>query len=276
MLGLSLSGGVIGGPRTCGIFQEPKRQLTPGRKGAVTRAEFDMEEFKAKAKKTWDSWQFESWAPPSSRAWRLREIPSEVSLKAAAEAAEREMTTEAATGDLSSLRDYLEALDAPPAQQDASQAFAARVATLEKRSEEVEEAEEGGEEEYEVEDLTAQELITMCHAKYGKYHDMSIKQTRLTGSGEGMRRWVWLNIYVGHYGQKSFPYTEAEYVDKVDSVVGMLNAWNQQEWVRAFFREKPTPKRGLPSYPRVDTAVSLRLNGSPTWDDKLTEGFFTY
>ena len=54
----------------------------------------------------------------------------------------------------------------------------------------------------------------------------------------------------------------------------MINKWDQVEYVRAFFAEPPIPRRGLPSRPRVDTAVSLRLNSSPTWNEALLEGFF--
>ena len=100
---------------------------------------------------------------------------------------------------------------------------------------------------------------------------MSIKSVKL---GSGMQRWVALNLYVGHLGQRSFPLTEEQYVERLGSVAYMLNAWNQPAFVRAFFAEPPIPRRGLPSRPRVDTAVSLRLNSSPTWDPELLLGFF--
>ena len=117
-----------------------------------------------------------------------------------------------------------------------------------------------------------------------------------------MDRWVALNLYVGHVGQRSFPMTEEEYVAKLDSVAFMLSSWRQAAFVRSFFAEPPIPRRGLPSRPRVDTArtarpgcaaragwclvgltclpavtlqaVSLRLNSSPTWDPSLLDGFF--
>lgn len=66
------------------------------------------------------------------------------------------------------------------------------------------------------------------------------------------------------------------YIEKLDSIAMMLNAWDQVEYTRAFFAEPPIPRRGLPSRPRVDTAVSLRLNASPNWDDALADEFFTY
>lgn len=44
--------------------------------------------------------------------------------------------------------------------------------------------------------------------------------------------------------------------------------------MREFFRERPTAYRGLPSRPRWDTAVSIRLNRSPTWNDALADDYF--
>jgi hypothetical protein len=38
---------------------------------------------------------------------------------------------------------------------------------------------------------------------------MAIKHIRM---GEGMKRWVSLNLYVGHLGQRSYPATEETYV----------------------------------------------------------------
>uniref|UniRef100_A0A7S1SMT6 Uncharacterized protein n=2 Tax=Tetraselmis chuii TaxID=63592 RepID=A0A7S1SMT6_9CHLO len=103
---------------------------------------------------------------------------------------------------------------------------------------------------------------------------MSIKH--VTMNKGSMRRWVSLNLYVGYVGQRTFPYSQDEYIDKLDSIATMLNAWNQVDYVREFFAEPPIPRRGLPSRPRVDTAVSLRLNKSPTWDDALADEFFSY
>lgn len=107
-----------------------------------------------------------------------------------------------------------------------------------------------------------------------RYHDMSIKHVTMNKGKTA--RWVALNIYVGHLGQRTFPYDEEEYIEKLDSIATMLNAWSQVDYVKAFFKEPPIPRRGLPSRPRVDTAVSLRLNKSATWDDDLADEFFSY
>ena len=121
--------------------------------------------------------------------------------------------------------------------------------------------------------LTGRELALLCHAKYGVYHDMAVKHVRM---GEGMKRWVSLNLYVGHLGQKSYPATEETYVEQMDSIAYMITRWGQADYCRAFFREPPIARRGLPSRPRVDTCVTLQFNRSPTWDDTLGDEFFTY
>ena len=48
----------------------------------------------------------------------------------------------------------------------------------------------------------------------------------------------------------------------------MITGWGQADYCRAFFREPPIARRGLPSRPRVDTCVTLQFNRSPTWDDE--------
>ena len=108
---------------------------------------------------------FENWAPRSSRAWRLRERPTEVTVAPQS--------------------DLLAASEGAPAPAvDAS------------------------------EPLSGLELAQICFRKYGKYHDLAIKHARLN---EGVARWVALNVYVGHLGQRSFPYTEQEYLEKACS-----------------------------------------------------------
>ena len=121
--------------------------------------------------------------------------------------------------------------------------------------------------------LTGRELALLCIKKYGKAHDMAIKHVKM---GSGMKRWVSLNLYVGHLGQRSYPQTEAEYLEQLDVIAYLINTWSQADYTRAFFREKPIARRGLPSRPRVDTCVTLQFARSPTWDDELGDEFFPY
>jgi len=102
---------------------------------------------------------------------------------------------------------------------------------------------------------------------------MAVKHVRM---GEDMDRWVSLNLYVGHLGQRSYPATEETYLQQMDAIAYMITSWGQADYARAFFREPPIARRGLPSKPRVDTCVTLQFNRSPTWDDAMGDEFFTY
>jgi len=122
--------------------------------------------------------------------------------------------------------------------------------------------------------LSGAELALMCYRKYGLYHDMAIKCDKMQMVSD--KRLVSINLYYAYYGQLNprFQYSESEYLAKLDAIAGAINQWRQADFVREFFAEKPTAYRGLPSRPRWDTAVSIRLNKSPTWDDMLAEDWF--
>mmetsp|Transcript_50526 Transcript_50526/g.100870 ORF Transcript_50526/g.100870 Transcript_50526/m.100870 type:complete len:320 (-) Transcript_50526:114-1073(-) len=122
--------------------------------------------------------------------------------------------------------------------------------------------------------LTGAELALMCYRKYGLYHDMALKCDMMQLVSD--KRMVSVNLYYAYYGQLNprFQYSEAEYLAKLDAIALAVNQWQQADYVREFFAEKPTAYRGLPSRPRWDTAVSIRLNKSPTWDDNLAADWF--
>uniref|UniRef100_A0A7S4KLV1 Uncharacterized protein n=1 Tax=Guillardia theta TaxID=55529 RepID=A0A7S4KLV1_GUITH len=105
--------------------------------------------------------------------------------------------------------------------------------------------------------LTGAELALLCNKKYGLYHDMALKCDKLQLVTD--RKLVSVNIYYAYYGQINprFPYSEAEYLSKLDTIANAVNTWGQAEFVRSFFAEKPTAYRGLPSRPRWDTGVEL-------------------
>jgi len=86
------------------------------------------------------------------------------------------------------------------------------------------------------------------------------------------------NIYAPHLSQGSFPYTEGQYLEKLNIIVAMLNDFDQAWYVKQFLLSPIVPRNGLPSTPRFDTAVTLRLNLSPTWkdvDQKIVEEWFS-
>jgi hypothetical protein len=117
-------------------------------------------------------------------------------------------------------------------------------------------------------------LAVLCYNKYGFFHDMAIREVQLSG---GSNRIVAFNLYFGYVGLRGFPYTDEEYLDKMEAVAAIISTMNQEEFVVEFLRDKIYPRRGLPSRPRQDTAVTLQLNASPTWDPALVESlpFFT-
>lgn len=106
------------------------------------------------------------------------------------------------------------------------------------------------------------ELAELCFAKYGRYHDMTILRNKVVGSWQ-----VAFNIYGPCLGQRSFSYTEEQYLQKLDTAALMLNSWDQAWYVKEFLTEPVRPRAGLPSRPRPDSAVTLRLNNSPNWND---------
>mmetsp|Transcript_6786 Transcript_6786/g.19649 ORF Transcript_6786/g.19649 Transcript_6786/m.19649 type:complete len:330 (-) Transcript_6786:144-1133(-) len=117
--------------------------------------------------------------------------------------------------------------------------------------------------------LEGRQLAELCFAKYGRYHDMAL----LRNTGQ-----IGFNIYGPGLGdRRGFGYTEEQYLQKLDTVCAMLNDFDQAWYVREFLLEPIYPRRGLPSTPRADTAVTLRLNTSPTWrfvdEDKVEEWF---
>ena len=72
--------------------------------------------------------------------------------------------------------------------------------------------------------------------------------------------------------QPCIPSTHApQYLEKLELVAQILNRLDHAWYVRAFFKLPIKPRRGLPSTPRSDTAVTLRLNTSPTWQYVKTE-----
>lgn len=122
--------------------------------------------------------------------------------------------------------------------------------------------------------LTGSELALMCYKKYGLYHDMALKCDMLQLVSD--KKLVSVNIYYAYYGQLAprFQYSEAEYLQKCDLIASAINQWGQAAYVREFFDEPPRAYRGLPSRPRWDTAVSIRLYKSPTWTGANIEEWF--
>ena len=104
--------------------------------------------------------------------------------------------------------------------------------------------------------MSGRELALLCHAKYGKYHDMAVKHVRMgedeaVGVAEPVRGTPRAAIVPGDGGV---------YLQQLDAIAYMITSWGQADYARAFFREPPIARRGLPSKPRVDTCATLQFN----------------
>mmetsp|Transcript_41257 Transcript_41257/g.162697 ORF Transcript_41257/g.162697 Transcript_41257/m.162697 type:complete len:241 (-) Transcript_41257:46-768(-) len=84
-------------------------------------------------------------------------------------------------------------------------------------------------------------LAELCFSKYGKYHDMDILQSQPFGSEH---RQVAFNIYHPALGESIFPYSEEEYLKKLNIVSSLLNSVDQAWFVRKFLQEPIKPRRG--------------------------------
>lgn len=124
--------------------------------------------------------------------------------------------------------------------------------------------------------LSGMELAELCWAKYGYYHDISMLQAQPFGEED---RQVAVCVYGPFLGMKDFPMTESQYIEKLDALCARLMAFDQAWFVRNFFLQPVYPRRGLPSTPKADTSITLRLNESPTWKyvpKSLVDQFFAY
>jgi hypothetical protein len=219
---------------------------------------------------------FEAWAPKSSRVWRLQVPPKGFE----AEQAARDAADAA----------FLDGLNARLGGPGGAAARADARATMSASEDEAEES--GGEEEVEEErctsdaalaaslaarlaaadapalspssspsrpepPLTGGELAAGVLAKYGLPYDLTLVRRNLAGI-----RVVALNVMWAYVGQRSAISAEA-YADKCDALAAALSAWGCAAAVRAFLAEPPKSKRGLPGRPVVGNAVSLRLDVDP-------------
>ena len=218
--------------------RQPRRRPCVVRSGGGWQQEVAALAEKVRARIEWEL-NYENWAPRGARAFRLRELPPELQQRDADKG--RDAGSQASDNDLASdLEAALEAMRDGP---------------------------EGSG------PLTGEELMVLSLGKYSVAYDMAIKQVDvMSGSVD---RFVALNIYGGHLHQKSFPLSREQYLEKLDAIAMALNAWGQAEYIRTWFKQPAAPRAGLPSRPRVDTAVSVRLNNSPTWDPAVAERWFS-
>ena len=231
---------------------------------------------------------FEAWAPRSSRVWRLQVPPkgfeAAQATQAAADAAFVDGLNAALSGpgaaearadaraSVSGSDDDVEEADSGSDTDDASLAasLAARLAgssgvsitpptPLPLASADEEAAAAAGAAAAAAAaapPLSGPELAALVRGKYGLPYDLTIVRRSLPG---GIRV-VALNVMWQYLGQRSLNLTPEGYGDKCDALATALSAWGCAGAVRAFFAEPARSKRGLPGRPVVGNAVSLRLD----------------
>lgn len=202
---------------------------------------------------------FESWAPRSSRTWRLRPVPGEAELKASRDVDDEQLLVDfqqrvgqLGTAEATSLADI-----SVGAATDLDLST-----SLNRRLQELQGAEwasslgrEAPVAERQPDVLSGAVLKQLVHRKYGKYYDLSIVRRDIPG-----RTLVRLNVMWTHLQQASFPMSPREYDEKLETIAFYVRAWGQEQVVRSFFSQPPRPSRGLPARPTNGSAISIRFD----------------
>jgi Domain of unknown function (DUF3067) len=92
--------------------------------------------------------------------------------------------------------------------------------------------------------MTGQELHQLIVDKWGQSYDVQLRRTK----GK-----IFFQVMWKYLEQASFPLSEAEYFEHLETIAQYLNAWNGSEQVRSFLdrtRERP----------RLGKAVSIPLD----------------
>ncbi|KAK9917013.1 hypothetical protein WJX75_009975 [Coccomyxa subellipsoidea] len=204
-------------------------------------------------RKALDSLAFENWAPRSSRAWRLP--PQQQTQRSSPEAVEGSIDE----GSISSLNARISQAGpvnlAAGEEESTSGVEDGQLAeSFNKRLKEL----SGRSNEGFTGAFTGQYLRDAILKKYGKSYDLSIVRRQIPG-----KTLVALNVMWTHLEQQSFPMSEEEYDDKLDTIATYIDAWGQTQTVVDFFQQPAKSQRGLPSRPVVGCAVSIRLDLPP-------------
>ncbi|CAG9466586.1 unnamed protein product [Pedinophyceae sp. YPF-701] len=207
---------------------------------------------------------FNNWAPRSSRQWRLRQLPSE------AESAARQDDANEMYSELKKREDEVrasgewdEALSSANAAAEEPQVARsfedADDSLISSSLNEAIAATTGAsldDAEMQTDPLSAEELVSLVKAKYGRTYDLSFARRDAPWG----KTYVVLNVMWVHLEQRSFPMSEKRFMEKMDSIATLLNALEQQGHVRAVLQEEAKPRSGMPARPVVGTAVSIYLD----------------
>jgi hypothetical protein len=226
---------------------------------------------------------FESWAPRSSRMWRLDQYSYERSTSSSDEEIEREAAIDGLQQRIAAMRrggggaggavadeeedqeDETEATDEKQQQQDGAAlasmpagAPLTAAAIARAAGQDAAASDAGGAQEEDVEPLTAAEIRLLLIRKYDKQYDCAFVRRDM-----GPAVYVALNIYPNCLEQRSFRLTEAQYEEKLANVAARLHVLGQTKRVRTFLQAPAKSQKGLPRRPTMGTAVSIMLDLTP-------------
>lgn len=204
---------------------------------------------------------FDNWAPRSTRVWRLQQFDKVTEDKSAGEAVER------LEEQLSSTVKPVTPVEATPAAvptgsfEDADDTEVAKFLNQRIQQIATTTGSYGGDiDELEARSpLTGTELRELVYTKYGKTYDLSFVRRDIPG-----KTFVCLNVMWTHLEQKSFKMTEEQYSEKLDSIAYLVNVLGQTDKVRGFLRQRARSEKGLPRRPVVGTAISIQLDLEPS------------
>eukprot|EP00747_Dinoflagellata_sp_TGD_P049129 gnl/TRDRNA2_/TRDRNA2_146025_c0_seq1.p1 gnl/TRDRNA2_/TRDRNA2_146025_c0~~gnl/TRDRNA2_/TRDRNA2_146025_c0_seq1.p1 ORF type:complete len:158 (+),score=19.53 gnl/TRDRNA2_/TRDRNA2_146025_c0_seq1:39-476(+) len=118
------------------------------------------------------------------------------------------------------------------------------------------------------------ELAELIRGKWGRYYDVMVKKSKdKVNEGE-----VILFVYSAYLGRKDFPYTEEQWLQKLNNIVILLSDLDQAWYIKKYLlakREGTTTILGPRlSVPTTDKAITFRLSDSPTWDQSRGSKIF--
>ncbi|NEP01455.1 MAG: DUF3067 family protein [Symploca sp. SIO2E9] len=105
--------------------------------------------------------------------------------------------------------------------------------------------------------MTGQDLHQLLLNKWGRSYDIQIRRTR----GK-----IFVQVMWKYLEQASFPLSEAEYLEHLNTVASYLHAWGGARQVQDYIQE--TRQR-----PRLGKAVSIPLNLGERASEWMLEDF---
>jgi len=118
------------------------------------------------------------------------------------------------------------------------------------------------------------ELAELIRGKYGRYYDVDVKKSR-DALNEGV---IILFVYSAFLGRKDFPYTEEQWLKKLNNIVILLSDLNQAWYVKKYLLSQAVGSTTIlgprMSRPTNDKALTFRISESPTWENPRDTDIF--